>query len=78
MLADCTHLRLLWDAEDIRIGFEPTDKTDKLGYKLTHAPSQTVMTAAGFAQKYGISSQKMRLEREDEMFVAEIPPIQVD
>jgi hypothetical protein len=74
MLDGYTHLRLLWDAEDLRVGFEPTDESDKLGYKLTQSPSQTVMTAAGFADRYRIGSQKMRLEREDEMFVAEIPP----
>ena len=78
MLAGYTHLRLLWHTEDCRIGFEPTDESDSLGFKLTQAPSQTVMTAAGFAEQHSIGSQKMRLKRQGEMFVSDIQPTQVD
>ncbi len=71
LLKSSTHLLVLWDPDEIEIGFKPTSAEDPLAFKLTHGDSQSVLTAPGFASKYKIHSQKMRLELRDGIFVAE-------
>lgn len=78
LLDGVTHLRLAFDNDTYRVGFEPTDASDTFGYKLTFAPSQVVLTAPGFAHRYGIDPQKLAVEVDGEMFVAQVLSVTKD
>lgn len=76
LLAGATHLRLLFDDDAQRIGFEPTSADDPNGFKLTKQDSQSVLTASAFVQRYEIPiEQRMPLEQEGDLFVADLPPL---
>jgi hypothetical protein len=77
MTGDPSHLQLLFDAEEIAVGFKPVSADDANGLKVTYSPSQATVTAAGFADRYNVPlGQRMRLEHDKDlgMFIAELPP----
>lgn len=76
MIGDPSHVQMLFDAEDIAVGFKPVSEDDANGLKVTYSPSQATVTAGSFAEKYGVPlGQRMRLEHDEDlgMFIAELP-----
>ena len=69
-----SYLRILFDSEENRVGFEPTGTDDPNGFKLTKQDSQSVLTASAFVQRYDVpSEQRLPLTEENGILVAELP-----
>lgn len=69
-----SYLRILFDSETSRVGFEVTDTDDPNGFKLTKQDSQSVLTASAFVQRYDVpSEQRLPLTEEDGILVADLP-----
>lgn len=72
LLGDTQNVQLLWDADAKRIGLKPVS-ADAPGasFRVVKAPSQAVITSKEFVDAHALQhNQRMRLEWEDEMWVA--------
>ncbi|WP_295851156.1 hypothetical protein [uncultured Microbacterium sp.] len=69
-----THVQLLWDAEDLAVALKPVEADAPHSYLVSRAPSQAVISAAGFAERCRIPlHQRYRLELDEEkQLVADI------
>lgn len=62
---------LLWDDETNRFGIQPTDEADQARVRIVHATSQSIITSKAFVHEHSLPiGQRMRLEREGDMWVA--------
>jgi hypothetical protein len=71
LLGETAFVQLLWDADTKRIGLKATDQSDTKGFRVTVAPSQSIITSKAFVEAHDIPlSLRMLLAWEGTMWVA--------
>ncbi len=71
MLGDAAFVQLFWDADTGRIGIRPSAQGDEDSFKVTTAPSQSIITSKAFVETYKIPlSVRMRLGWDGRMWIA--------
>ncbi len=71
MLGDITFVQLLWDADTKRIGIMPSTQDDPDAFRVTTAPSQSIITSKAFVEAYKPPlSQRMALGWDGRMWIA--------
>lgn len=68
------YVRLMFDRDGRRIGFQPTDKDDENGFSIGRPKSAANMHAKSFVQAYNIpTGQRFPLTQEGDVFIAQLP-----
>jgi hypothetical protein len=70
-LGNTTFVQLFWDADTGRIGIMPSEQGDPDTFRVTSAPSQSIITSKAFVDAYKLPlSQRMRLAWDGRMWIA--------
>jgi hypothetical protein len=70
-LGDTAFVQLFWDADTGRIGIMPSKDGDPDAFRVTTAPSQSIITSKAFVDTYKLPlSQTMRLGWDGRMWIA--------
>jgi hypothetical protein len=80
-LGDTSFVQLHWDADTNRIGIKPSSQEDADAFRVTTAPSQSIITSKAFVETYNLPLRKrMALEWDGGMWVASTtaPPLPGD
>jgi hypothetical protein len=70
-LGDTAFVQLFWDADTGRIGIMPSEQGNPDTFRVTTAPSQSIITSKAFVDAYKLPlSQRMRLAWDGRMWIA--------
>ncbi|HEY4269061.1 MAG TPA: hypothetical protein VGM94_12805 [Galbitalea sp.] len=71
LLGDTTFVQLLWDADTKRIGIMPAAQDAPDAFRVTTAPSQSIITSKAFVETYDLPlSKRMTLGWDGRMWIA--------
>jgi hypothetical protein len=71
LLGDTTFVQLLWDADTKRIGIMPSTQEASDAFRVTSAPSQSIITSKAFVEAYDLPlSKRMALGWDGRMWIA--------
>lgn len=71
MLDGTTHVHLLWEPDEKKVGIRPAAPDDPSAFRVTRAPSQALITSKGFVDEHKLPySVRMPLEWDGSMWIA--------
>ena len=74
-LGDTEYVNLMWEDETKRFGIQPADESDPARLRIVHTASQSTITSKAFVTEHPIPyGERMRLELEGDMWVADTKP----